>query len=913
MNKAIRRHPNLSWLTLYTLLFILIAGATVGWMLCFKKSLIWNVDGLSQHYNALLYFRQWGRTLLSGLLHGEFKIPLWDLSLGQGSDILSTLHYYSFGDPLNLFSVLVPLRFMEVYYSFLCVFRVWLAGLSFALFCRHRKKARWVVLCGSLAYAWCYWSVAALRHPFFINPLIYFPLILLGIDKIFDKERPYVFILSLALAAISNGYFFYTVCIFMVLYAVLRYVTLHKGFRLADALGWLGRFAGYSVIGLAMAGLVFLPFAFSVLQAGRLSVDNTIPVLYSFSFYEKYFTGFLSGEAGFWTELGFTGIGVLATVLLFIRKEKTTLKIGFILMNLFMLIPYCGHLLNGFAYACNRASWAFPFLMAFLLVEMLPTLFDLSDKQKKITFLILSVYALLCLIGVSGRTKAVFSAAVIMLLTAALVLFVVSEPKRIKAVLVVSLTLSLSVQAIYRNSFFDNNYTSNIYTDFRVANATYAVRSAAAGLSSYAGGETVRYDQWNTGDVDNIAWHHGLYGTSFYWSVANPHLAELQHSLFLNHPFDQRYYDLDSRTLLDNLFGAKYFITGNPAFVPYGFEDTGHLLYADCLLYQNKQPTGLATLYSTQISKEEYDRMSMARRQQALLQTAVLNDGALPSAELSFSDVVPEQTVTLSEGITVDGTQYHVTVPQATLTFSFDPTPNSETYLVLEGLDFHGIHPVDLLKETGWKGYNLWRKAKTYYDNLAWSEATSMYLNISSGNRKKEINYITPKDPFYCGKHDFAVNLGYTEKGMDSIELTFRSVGDYQITKAYVVSQPLDELPNYEAVRNYPLCSETVLSCNALSTTVQAKKESVVCFSVPYSEGWSATVDGEPAEVYQTNIAFTGVKVPVGEHTVVLNYLTPGLRLGLILSAGGVGSFVILIAVWETVKKRNRRRKAPKQ
>ena len=45
--------------------------------------------------------------------------------------------------------------------------------------------------------------------------MIYLPLVLMGIDKIYRKEKPYVFIWSVTLAGVSNFYFFYMIGIFM--------------------------------------------------------------------------------------------------------------------------------------------------------------------------------------------------------------------------------------------------------------------------------------------------------------------------------------------------------------------------------------------------------------------------------------------------------------------------------------------------------------------------------------------------------------------------------------------------------------------------------------------------------------------------------------------------------------------------
>ena len=71
------------------------------------------------------------------------------------------------------------------------------------------------------------------RHPFFINPMIYFPLLCLGVEKIFKKERPYLFIVITAVASMSNFYFLYMLTIFTVIYALIRFYQYYTKERLS--------------------------------------------------------------------------------------------------------------------------------------------------------------------------------------------------------------------------------------------------------------------------------------------------------------------------------------------------------------------------------------------------------------------------------------------------------------------------------------------------------------------------------------------------------------------------------------------------------------------------------------------------------------------------------------------------------
>ena len=159
------------------------------------KSLIWSHDGVPQHLNSLAYYGEYLREILRQLfIEHKLEIPMWDMHIGYGSDILTTLHYYVIGDPLTLLSVFVPVDKTEYLYEFLIFFRIYLAGITFSSYCFYHKNSKQATLLGALIYIFAGWTIyASMKHPYFANPMIYLPLILLGIDKIYRREKPYLF------------------------------------------------------------------------------------------------------------------------------------------------------------------------------------------------------------------------------------------------------------------------------------------------------------------------------------------------------------------------------------------------------------------------------------------------------------------------------------------------------------------------------------------------------------------------------------------------------------------------------------------------------------------------------------------------------------------------------------------------
>ena len=142
---TVRRKPmkNKSRLFLiYTAAFLLCAAGVYACFIVKGHSFsCQRSTGGNSTSQLLFYFGQYGRTVLRTLLtEHQLVLPQWNFSLGYGGDILTTLHYYVIGDPLDLLSIACPTRYAVYLYSFLSLFRLYLAGLGFGAFCLYKKQ-----------------------------------------------------------------------------------------------------------------------------------------------------------------------------------------------------------------------------------------------------------------------------------------------------------------------------------------------------------------------------------------------------------------------------------------------------------------------------------------------------------------------------------------------------------------------------------------------------------------------------------------------------------------------------------------------------------------------------------------------------------------------------------------------------
>ncbi len=81
---------------------------------------------------------------------------------------------------------------------------------------------------------------------------------------------------------------------------------------------------------------------------------------------------------------------------------------------------------------------------------------------------------------------------------------------------------------------------------------------------------------------------------------------------------------------------------------------------------------------------------------------------------------------------------------------------------------------------------------------------------------------------------------------------------------------------------------------DAQTYAVTAPAKGLLVFSeIHYPEGWSITIDGEPAELLRVNYAFRAVVVPEGQHEVTMRFEVPSL--GPARSMASIGSALVLL------------------
>ena len=908
MNKKLDKKRNIDFYLLYTLVFFAVALALYLKFFANGKSLVWSHDGVPQHLNSLAYYGKYLRKVLYTLfIEHKLSLPLWDMHIGYGSDILTTLHYYVIGDPLTLLSVFVPASKTEALYAFLIFLRIYLAGIAFSRYSFYHKNSKQATFMGTMIYIFAGWTIyAAMKHPYFSNPMIYLPLILLGIDKIYKKQKPYVFIWSVALAGLSNFYFFYMLGIFMVLYAIFRYFDLFADRSIKNIGKWLGVFAVYSVIAVLIAAVILLPVILPVFGTDRFKAENYVPLFYDRIYYEKYL-GCLIGENMIqWGVAGYTAVSLAGVFVLFSKKKKyTALKAGFVLLNVFLLLPYAGHVLNGLSYVSNRWIWAYGMLIAYIFVKIYPELFALTLTEKRKVFVMLLIYCILALLPEAARTQRNLMAMVLLSLSTFTVLSFGNIFTRERNLTV--MVAGFLIAGILFNMHYQYSYEKDYLSEF--TDSGEALEKLETGIDravlSTDDPSVYRYDQMDTNSSENSSMQMGTNSTAYYFSVASSSIANFFDEMYLNTPWEQHYNNLDGRTILDRLASVKYFVVkkGKESDLPYGYsrlsgeaEKNGktYLAYAD----EDALPLGYT--YDSWISREDYDKMTVTEKQQALLQGVVLDDSFLPETETHFNDREVSYYTSEGKGCRFKNGKVVVTQENAQLKLVFEGEENAETYLITEGLDYEGLSPREMISDKKWSKMTTYEQNKLLEENSNWrywKESQKASIQIGGRFLKKTIQIFTDKYNAYSGKHNFLCNTGYSEKGRHTITLTFENTGVYSFDSLKIYCQPMTEIDSQTSKLGEEVLTDVKIGNNEINGKISLSDTKALVLSIPYSEGWTAYVDGEETELKEANTMYMALELPKGDHEIHLVYCTPYLRTGLCLTCIGVLCYIVLVLI----------------
>lgn len=874
------------FLAAYTVLFLVTFVLACSPFFAEGRTLIWSAsDGHTQHYPALAYIGRYLRQLAWNFLHGDFSIPLFDLSLAMGGDVISTLNYYGFGDPLNLLSVFTPTHYIEGLYNFLVMLRLYLAGLSFCYLCAYHKKPLSHALAGALIYVFSgYMTYSAFAHPFFLNPMIQLPLLLVGIDMVIRGKRPFVFILSVFYAAVCGFYFLYIMTVLLGIYTLIRFWACYGQRRVRAFFCMVGRIIGTYALGIGLGGVIFFPAVIGFLTSSRSSAAAAERnyFFYSWEYYRNSLFK-LVAPPGSWDALTVAALAFFAVLLLLGKRRRyRTLKLLLAACVLLYVLPLGGYVLNGFSYPVQRWTFAAALLLAYVTVELLPDLLGMEMGQQLICLGATVLYA--AFVFLCALVRNIYNVVGVAMLAITLaVLFVGKELRREQGKQALALALCIGMVA--------GNTGVNVM--FKLARGqggaisqhkewgeeTQLLETAIElDAQPYLKNMEGRMDSSSFSLNMGAVWHVPNMYT--YWSVMDQGVSRFGRE---TEDAARRYasyvsYGVHERTGIEALFSTKYFIErkDREQYVPYGYDLLAETKQGN-LVYENRYALPWGYTYDSYMTDDSLTGQNGLTIAQAMLQHIVLEDdmSAVPVGVAEDESWRLEYSVRENGDITWEDGILTVGKNNAVMTLEFQMPPGVEGYLRLQGMD---------LSESGLKTSD---------------------LKVTCNNVSRIISATGPTYTWYAGQENYLAHLGYSDEARTICTITFPKKGTYGLEDLQFFALPMDKYPTWiEALRTEPL-ENIQWATNRVSGTLDISKNKILCMSIPYSRGWTATVDGEKVDILRGNYMFLCVSLEAGHHDVVFTYCSPGLKVGMAAFALSLGVVLYLVARDKGKRRKN--------
>ena len=273
--------------------------------------------------------------------------------------------------------------------------------------------------------------------------------------------------------------------------------------------------------------------------------------------------------------------------------------------------------------------------------------------------------------------------------------------------------------------------------------------------------------------------------------------------------------------------------------------------------------------------------------------------------------------------------------------FRIDISKDRDNYPMFWGLPcmrtFHSVVPASIMEfypeigvtrdvasraDLAYKAIRYLFSVRYYFDEITEDNLEPGGIDLPG------FSYYDTQNGFFVYKNDYALPMGftfdtyveaskwktYTEETRCNLLLRALVLSEEQIEKYGDWMQPLsaseqtmtdDDLLTECTERAETACDTFQYDSKGFQATIQTVRPNLVFFSVPWDEGWSAEVNGEPVEIEKVDTGFMAVPVNAGNSEIVFTYHTPGLKPGTLLSLGGLVLFIGYLSIAYLLKKKS--------
>lgn len=906
------------------------------------STLIWNSDGITQHYPALVYWRK----MLRGLIFHHHLWNQWDWNLGLGQDTIQTFSYYVMGDIFTYPSVFFHQSQMVTYYSVMVIIRLFLAGWAFIFSARHliKRAANWTIIAGSLVYLFSgYSAYVTFAHPFFINPLIITPLLVYALHRALITSKMGLLSLMTAWTLFNNFYLGAIMGVGMAIYWLILVLSQPQWRNLKTTV----KLVISVLIGVLASCALLLPSLYQLTISTRTSNELANGMTwYPLSYYLTLPGLSVSNYARpYWVTGGILVLGIIA-VTWSLRRFKRYPAVNWSILTggVVLLSPILAALINGGSSPSNR--WTFLLMMpiACAVVVMLNHLDELQHQD----FIWMGVVGVIITVSLfaGNKFKFTYDLGSVMALyfgtVASLAFRNLPVPQRMQfsltAVIIITITgLNAVIMMRDRHTNQFSTSASMLISDSAAHQLTntqqaYAQKSSDDTSRTLVDGQLRTYT--DKSPADNLPILAQTKNINSYWSLQNNYLNSLNNALENNttNPNDTTN-TADYRSLVLRYLGvSRLFMNDGNLSLPSGYDPTGDAVNAQHE-YVAHSTVPLIYRAAGTMSTSQFKQLDPSQREVALLSNLITNQVKGQVDQSLLKKIVQITTSVLPTNAQKIATVHHISahLPTTKLT----PTTLSwEADKSLKGYELHAR--LTNIKYSAGTFQQRHQDALTYYIqshnqdimmagqetdlrynptlySLNWLKKNVMSYSAATGAFKIGVKYGAISNEFvqtgindlsfYTPHSSTTLNLGTinsTDDSSNQIQLTLPSSGktSFDITLWAV---PTQTSADRAIARNKP-ASHIKMIKNGVSATYRATKSDILATTIPYSKGWHVTDTSQTLP--RVNKAFIGIPVHAGTNHIKLVYRTPLAHTGLILSIIGILLLSCLVVIEHLWPKR---------
>lgn len=824
----------------------------------FAQAGVYASDGLTtltsdlngQYISYLAYLR-------NGILNGDLGFYTFTKTLG--GDFFGFAAYYLFS-PFNLVLLLFPLEQITAAVYYIYLLKIGMAGLFFYLLVGKKYGFYYKNLIFSLAYCFMAYNVAYEMHLMWLDAMVFLPLVILGIERIWEEKSSCFYAAMLALTIVSCYYTGYMVCLFCGVYVFWKLLGEKESFgkKCKDFV----RFVLSSIVGVGMSAAVLLPALLS-LSGSKDTAADAFRISFSKNFNlldlpSKLFTNcFNLAQLENGLPNIFCGVLILFFLLIYFFQRKVLIRqkiASFLVLVILIISCYVTEfsmVWHGFAKP-NGFGYRFSFIVSFFFIWIAVQGFYQMGDNKDTWWknYIPTVLLLLVLAGIvlwRGQEYTSLYAMVLDLIS--IVVFTVmiylyqTRQSELKPVFLLVAGL-LHVGCLYYNSYC---YMEALPYEERDLEGY--IRQMEPVLEQITGTE-------NENDFyrlekkfyhsNNDAMLFSIPGLSHFSSTEKEEKKEWMHRLgYTNCNNFWVYYDKGSTIAAESLLGVRYVLDKEQR------KDTDYILYG--------QDDGIEIFYNPYALSIGFLAKDIGEIQE---ENVFDFQNQLYSKATGSKDNILKVIDTVQKQETASGTDSEI---------------NNKTNNVTNSSSDRSHYEITMGQEAPLYGY--------FYNGM------DIQIYVNGKFVKDHLN----------SYGNGIVPLGYFQAGEKvQVEIEGKCDSMFACQDMEVFKNQIEQLQN-QSLYLYSHEEDHIEG----EIHSQVGNEYLV-FSIPYEKEWQVKIDHKSVETEKAYGGLLAVKVEEGIHAISLQYETTGFSYSIWVSLGSIGIYLLMIAVWVWKKQRSR-------